>query len=77
MKPEQLEKRVSTRIRDLRIARDMTQADLAKKLHTQAPYISDIERGIRSPGVAMVAKLAEALGVEPEEIFSEVCELVA
>lgn len=76
MNPEQLESLVSQRIRDLRIHRGMTQSELAEKIGSKKPHISDLELGKTSPGLGVIAKLAQALGVEPEEILSESCELV-
>lgn len=77
MKPEQLESIVSHRIRDLRLLRGMTQQDLAEAIGVHAPHISDLERGIKSPTVGTLAKLAEALDVEPEALLSENCQMVA
>lgn len=74
MRPEQLEYRVSQRIRELRTLRGMSQSELAAEVGCQKPHISDLERGIKSPGIATIAKLAEALDVEPEELFSEILQ---
>ena len=71
MKPQQLESRVSGRIRELRHLRGLSQTELANKIGCQKPHVSDLERGVKSPGIATIAKLAEALEVEPEELFSE------
>lgn len=77
VKPEKLERLVSNRIKQLRLAAGLSQAGLADAIEAHAPYISDLERGIKSPSVGMCAKLAEALGCEPEDLFTENCELVA
>lgn len=77
MKPEQLETLVSHRIRELRIFRGLTQSELAEKIGSKKPHISDLELGKTSPGLGVIAKLAQALGVEPEEILSENLELVS
>ena len=77
VKPEQLETLVSHRIRELRIFRGLTQSELAEKIGSKKPHISDLELGKTSPGLGVIAKLAQALGVEPEEILSENLELVS
>jgi transcriptional regulator with XRE-family HTH domain len=72
-----LELLVSERIKKLRIAAGLSQSALANAIEAHAPYISDLERGVKSPSIGMCAKLADALGCEPEDLFSEKCELVA
>jgi len=77
MEPDEAEKMVSARIKELRLLRHMSQRQLAEKIGTQAPYVSDLERCIRSPGVPMLAKLAKALSVHIADLFSENLRIVA
>lgn len=76
LKPEQLESLVSHRIRELRILRGMTQSELAEKIGSKKPHISDIELGKTSPGLGVIAKLSQALDVDPDDILSKTLELV-
>jgi transcriptional regulator with XRE-family HTH domain len=50
-------------LRRLRQARGWTQADLAKRAKVVQPYIAQLERGTRTPSLAVLRRLARALGV--------------
>ena len=54
---------VGTRIKDLRVARGMTQERLAEVMDINAKYLSNIERGKKNPTFDMLIKLVDALGV--------------
>lgn len=41
----------------------MTLADVAQAAQISVPYLSQIERGLRLPGLDVVYKLTDALGV--------------
>jgi transcriptional regulator with XRE-family HTH domain len=49
------------RLRELRIARGLTQPEIAQRVGTSASNISDLERGIKVPTLTTVARLADAL----------------
>jgi len=55
-------------VRKHREAREFTQEKLAEKSGLDPTYISDIERGLRNPGIKNVAKLAKALGLMTAEL---------
>lgn len=57
-------------IKALREYRGLTQARLARAAGTSSVYISQIERGEREAGRALVRKLAKALKVDPELLVS-------
>jgi transcriptional regulator with XRE-family HTH domain len=48
-------------LRALRLARDMTQPQLAERCGSNVPFISNVERGVMLPGLAMLIRLADAL----------------
>jgi len=48
-------------LRELRLARGLTQQQLAAMIGSNHPFISNMERGLTLPGLAMLVKLAEAL----------------
>jgi transcriptional regulator with XRE-family HTH domain len=56
------------RLRELRIARGLTQPDLAAHVGTSASNISDLERGIKVPTLTTVARLADALDCNVSEM---------
>jgi transcriptional regulator with XRE-family HTH domain len=67
---EQLErKRFGGRVRQLRLARELTQEELAQLAGLHPTYVGGIERGERNLGLDNLFKLAGALAVHPSELF--------
>jgi transcriptional regulator with XRE-family HTH domain len=58
-------------VRRLRRARDLTQSQLGRFADINQPRLSAIERGLR-PSMAVVDRLAHALGVRPDELLRPV-----
>lgn len=58
------------RIRELRIARDWSQDQLADAAHCSKAQISDLERGNRGLDIEWMRRLAKALGVTPGELLA-------
>jgi transcriptional regulator with XRE-family HTH domain len=59
-------------LRELRVARGLTQAEVAERSRSNAIFISRLERGVTSPTLGMLLRLAEALDcrmVDLVEIF--------
>lgn len=56
-------------VRTLRQERGWTQDDLADAAQLQPTYISDLERGARSPGLTTQQRIAQALGVKVWQVF--------
>jgi transcriptional regulator with XRE-family HTH domain len=52
----------SERLRAVRLAQTLTQAQLGEAAGVPASYISDLEQAKAAPGIDLVARLAEALG---------------
>lgn len=48
-------------LRALRIDRGLTQTELADRARTNLQFISKLERGVTSPTLGMMLRLAEAL----------------
>ena len=61
--------RFATRLREVRLARGMTQAELALKSSIGAAYIGRLERGTAAPGIDLVERLAHALGTSAAELL--------
>ncbi len=58
------------RIKELREARGLSQAALAEHVGVRQATINDLENGhSRQDTLALLEKLAHALGVEPGELF--------
>ncbi|HEV7487345.1 MAG TPA: helix-turn-helix domain-containing protein [Thermoanaerobaculia bacterium] len=56
-------------LRELRVARELTQAELARLARTSKPFISNLERGLTTPTLGMLLRLAEALGERPSKLM--------
>jgi transcriptional regulator with XRE-family HTH domain len=57
-------------IKIFRARRGLSQADLSEKADISIPFLSNIERGIKYPQPDMLAKIANSLGVEVNELFT-------
>lgn len=60
------------RLRALRRAREMTQAELARLAGISTPYVCEIEKGKVAPSLATARALARVLGVSIDEAFEYV-----
>lgn len=69
MKKAPAAKDFSGRLRFLRDQRGLTQDELAELAGLSRDGISRLERGTRSPQLKTIKKLAQALGVDPEELL--------
>jgi transcriptional regulator with XRE-family HTH domain len=49
------------RLRELRLARDLSQYALADLCGSHKPFISELERGVKVPSLTTILRLAEAL----------------
>jgi transcriptional regulator with XRE-family HTH domain len=54
-----------------RARRGLSRRELAKRSGVNEHTISEAERGIRKPRATTVARLAEALGLEPEDLLGK------
>jgi transcriptional regulator with XRE-family HTH domain len=59
-------------VRSLRKQRGMSQEVLAEACGLSRNYISDIERGVRNPGLLVMVALAKALKVPLRELVEEI-----
>ena len=62
---------VARNIRRLRLERSLTQEELAARIRITRNYVGMIERQENSPTVAMLERIAKALGIEPVRLFDE------
>ena len=53
---------LSDKIRQLRHAQKLSQTELAEKIGVTQPYITEIEKGKKTPSVDVLEKLCGALG---------------
>lgn len=59
-------------IAQLRRSADLTQEELAHRAGIHATYVSQIERGLKSPTISTLQKLAKALGTKPSKILQAI-----
>ncbi|MBQ3016192.1 MAG: helix-turn-helix transcriptional regulator [Clostridia bacterium] len=59
------------RIRETRKKLNLTQEQLAEKLDITLTYISEIERGLKMPSMALFIKLVETLDVSADYLLRD------
>lgn len=64
-----IQKRLGKNVRRLRDELGMSQETFADHANIHRTYISDIERGARNPTIAVVEKIAKALGVKAGQLL--------
>lgn len=57
------------RIRELRMARNLSQEEIAERCDLHPNYVGYIERAERNVNIVVVFQIAAALGVEPADLF--------
>lgn len=57
------------KLREIRVSRGMSQAELSHHANVTEAYVGRLERGEGEPGIALVARLAKALGVEAADLL--------
>lgn len=61
--------RFGKRVKQIRLNKDMSQGDLAKKLDVDPSYISKIERGVQNISLKGIEKLAKTLNIAVKELI--------
>lgn len=69
MKTDAIE--IGERIKALRLAQNLTLKQLEAKAGVSATHLSEIERGLSSPTVGAIVRIAHALGEEPALLVHE------
>jgi len=69
MDGEELKTALGKNIKNLRVLRQYSQAELAEKADISIIYLSNIERGKKFPKPAIITQIAESLDVEIYELF--------
>ena len=59
------------RIKQLRLAQDLTLKQVGEKAKVSATHLSEIERGKTSPTVGALVRIAHALGLEPAQLVDD------
>jgi putative transcriptional regulator len=61
--------RLENRLKEIRNARELTQADLAEMVGVSRKTINTVENGVFVPSTALALRLAAALKLRVEDIF--------
>lgn len=61
---------VGTNVRRIRLARGLTQEQLAERSGFSQFYISSLELGRRNPTIVSLFEIAQALGVQPADLLT-------
>lgn len=61
--------RIGEVIANLRRERGFSQEELAEKAGIHRTYVSQLERGLKSPTLAILIKIADALGINCSDIL--------
>jgi len=61
--------RFAARLRELRVSRGQTQADLGRSARVATSYVARLEAAGASPGIDLVQRLAAALGTTPHDLL--------
>lgn len=64
-------------LREFREAQKISQEDLAHQAGFDRTYISMIERGLRSPTIRSVVRLAQTLDARPSQIMIRMEQILA
>jgi transcriptional regulator with XRE-family HTH domain len=67
--PEQVLDYIGANVQRIRIARDMTQEELATAAVVSTGFIKKVERGRTNIGVIALVQIANSLGVSPASLF--------
>ena len=71
MKRETLLGLFGSRLKALRVQKEMSQESLADCCGLDRTYISGLERGLRNPSLTCIFKIAQGLDVSAVELINE------
>ena len=66
---EKISAKLGQNMKRIRTKKTMSQGDISRALEVDRGYISNIENGKKNPTLATLQKLADALGVSPDELL--------
>lgn len=61
---------IGSKIKELRIQKNLTQEELADRAELSKGFISQLERNLTSPSIATLVDILQCLGTNLEEFFS-------
>lgn len=67
-----ISKAVGKTIKELRKARGITQEGLAEMINSHQVYISEIERGLKTPSLQVLYEMSKAFGMTLTSLVSSI-----
>jgi transcriptional regulator with XRE-family HTH domain len=67
--PDRLTSHLSSKLKQVRAKRGLTQAEVAKLAGTNTNYYAKVERAEATPSIKMLLKIVKALGVTPNDVL--------
>lgn len=64
-----ISKKLGANIKRIRTEKGMSQGDICRTLDLDRGYVSSLEGGKRNPTLAMIERIAGALGVTSDELL--------
>ena len=64
-----LQEKFGEQVKKMRMARNISQEELAFRAHIHRTYLSGIETGRRNPSLRNIASIAKALDISMAELF--------
>ena len=65
-----LQRQVGERIREIRLAKGISQEALAHEIGLHRTYVGSLERGERNPSLQVVSRLARLLEVSTDQLLA-------
>ncbi len=62
---------IGTKLKELRVAKNLTQEELADRAELSKGFISQLERDLTSPSISTLVDILQCLGTTIHEFFSE------
>lgn len=62
---------IGTKLKELRIAKNLTQEELADRAELSKGFISQLERDLTSPSIATLVDILQCLGTDLKEFFND------
>ncbi len=66
---EKISAKLGQNMKRIRAKKKMSQGDISRALEVDRGYLSNIENGKKNTTLATLQKLADALGVSPDELL--------
>ncbi|MDN4175620.1 helix-turn-helix transcriptional regulator [Nocardioides sp. SOB77] len=65
------------RVREARLAQNMTQEQLASRLGVARTSVANLERGVQAPTAYRLARLAQVFSLEPQDLLPRLNDLIS